>query len=51
MFIMLTRGCSLYEKACPNNNVAQEEHKAFHVMRSSILQWKKYSINLSVVPT
>jgi len=44
--IILTRGCSLYEKACPNNNIAEYENKAFHVVRSSILQrytWKRNS--------
>jgi PBP1b-binding outer membrane lipoprotein LpoB len=35
--IMLTGGCSLYKKACPNNNVQEQENKAFQVVRSSIL--------------
>lgn len=34
---LLTQWCSLYEEASSNNYVAQQENKAFHVVRSTIL--------------
>jgi len=33
----LTQWCFGYEKACSNNNVAQQKSQSFQVMRSTIL--------------